>query len=67
MRPHTGRMSDYYALRYGLLGDDQLAQVVAGIVDPTGRTDDAVERAQNIIRLVRANTTCIGDMNRGCY
>ncbi len=51
----------------GLLPDDQLAQVVAAIVDPTGQTTDAVERAQNIIRMVRANTTCIGDMNRGCY
>ena len=51
----------------GLLPDDQLAQVVAAIVDPTGQTADAVDRAQNIIRLVRANTTCIGDMNRGCY
>jgi hypothetical protein len=51
----------------GLLPDDQLAQVVAAIVDPRGRSKDAVERAENIIRLVRANTTCIGDMNRGCY
>jgi hypothetical protein len=51
----------------GLLPDSQLAQLIAGIVDPTGQTADAAERAQNIIRLVRANTTCIGDMNRGCY
>lgn len=51
----------------GLLPDDQLAQVVAAIVDPTGQTADAGDRAQNIIRLVRANTTCIGDMDRGCY
>lgn len=52
---------------YGALPDDQLARLVAAIVDPTDQTMDAVERAQNIIRLVRANTTCIGDMRRGCY
>lgn len=63
-------MSDYqYSTLpgYGALPDDQLAQVVAALVDPTGQTTDATERAQNIIRLVRANTTCIGDMRRGCY
>lgn len=52
---------------YGVLPDEQLAPLIASIVDPTGQTTDAAERAQNIIRLVRANTTCIGDMNRGCY
>ncbi|MGW9031490.1 hypothetical protein ACWGQ5_47250 [Streptomyces sp. NPDC055722] len=60
-------MSDSSALRYGTLPDDQLAQVVAAIVDPTGQSEDAVDRARNIIRTVRANTTCLGDMNRGCY
>lgn len=60
-------MSDAAQLRYGTLPDDQLARLVAAIVDPTGATSDAVERAENIIRLVRANTTCLGDMNRGCY
>ncbi|MBD0743576.1 hypothetical protein BG418_18555 [Streptomyces sp. CBMA152] len=52
---------------YGVLPDDQLVLVVAALVDPGGHASDAAERAQNIIRLVRANTTCIGDMNRGCY
>ena len=53
--------------RYGTLPDDQLAQLVATIIDPTGQTSDAAERAQNIIRLVRVNTTCLGDPDRGCY
>lgn len=52
---------------WGVLTDAELAQRVAGIIDPDGSLDDAAHRAENIIRLVRANTTCIGDMNRGCY
>lgn len=53
--------------QWGVLTDAELAQRVAGIIDPDGSLDDALHRAENIIRLVRANTTCIGDMNRGCY
>jgi hypothetical protein len=53
--------------KFGVLTDDELAQRVAGIIGPEGTSDDAEARARNIIRLVRANTTCIGDMNRGCY
>lgn len=52
---------------FGVLTDDELAQRVAGIIDPEGASEDAEARATNIIRLVRANTTCIGDLNRGCY
>lgn len=52
---------------WGVLTDAELTQRVAGIIDPDGTLGDAEARARNVIRLVRANTTCIGDMNRGCY
>lgn len=52
---------------WGALPDAELIQRVAGIIDPVGAMDDVEARARNVIALVRANTTCIGDMNRGCY
>ncbi|MFE2969891.1 hypothetical protein ACFXKC_40740 [Streptomyces sp. NPDC059340] len=54
---------------WGVLTDEELVQRVAGIIDPAGldALGDTEERARNMIRLVKANTTCIGDMNRGCY
>lgn len=60
-------MSNGTHREWGVLTGAELAQRVAGIIDPDGSLDDALTRAENIIRLVRANTTCIGDLNRGCY
>lgn len=64
-------MSDFQAerqRRLGVLPDGELRALVAGMVDPTGQNlKVAQSTAEAIIRLVRANTTCIGDMDRGCY
>lgn len=53
--------------KWGVLTDQELVQRVAGIIDPMGEMDDAEKRAEGVIRVVKANVTCIGDMNRGCY
>lgn len=52
---------------WGVLSDADLVQRVAGVIDPAGEREGVEGIARNVIRLVRANMTCIGDMERGCY
>jgi len=52
---------------WGVLSDAELVQRVAGAIDPTGDRTGVEDIARNVIKLVRANMTCIGDMERGCY
>ena len=52
---------------YGVLSDAELVQRVAGAIDPMGQLDGVEDIARNVIKLVRSNMTCIGDMERGCY
>jgi hypothetical protein len=52
---------------WGVLTDEELKQRLVGIIDPAGETADAEQRALHVITLVRSNTTCLGDMDRGCY
>lgn len=51
---------------YGVLSDAELVQRVAGAIDPMGQLDGVEDIARHVIKLVRANMTCIGDMERGC-
>lgn len=60
-------MSDEQHRMWGVLTDAELAQRVAGMIDPDGALDDAEARAKSVIALVRANTTCLGNLDRGCY
>lgn len=50
-----------------LLSDAELVQRISGALDPNFRLPGADEIARQIIKLVRDNTTCIGDPERGCY